>query len=98
MSLTVTFRRQARKELQEAVDWYEQKRTGLGEQFRLGVEKVLDRICQTPEIHAFAYRDVRCALVPRFPYAVYYRVRRGRLVIIAVLHAKRDPGAWQSRV
>ena len=98
MTLPVAFRRQARRELQEAVDWYEQKRPGLGEQFRLGVEKVVDRIRRSPEIHAVAYRDVRCALVPRFPYAIYYRVKRDRLVVIAVFHAKRDPGAWQSRV
>jgi plasmid stabilization system protein ParE len=40
---------------------------------------------------------VRCALVRRFPYAVYYRVEPERIVVIAVFHTKRDPGVWQSR-
>ncbi len=33
MTLPVIFRRQARLEFDEAADWYEQERAGLGSQF-----------------------------------------------------------------
>jgi plasmid stabilization system protein ParE len=36
-------------------------------------------------------------LVRRFPYAVYYRVERERIAVVAVHHGKRDPSPWQSR-
>jgi plasmid stabilization system protein ParE len=47
------------------------------------------------------YRDLRSgirrALLRRFPYAVYFSVEEEVVVILAVLHAHRDPAEWQSR-
>jgi plasmid stabilization system protein ParE len=48
-------------------------------------------------MHALVYRDVRKALVRRFPYAIFYRVRNARVVVLAVFHSKRDPNIWKSR-
>ena len=98
MSRPVKFRRQARKELDEAVDWYERKRLGLGEELRACVHEVLDRISKFPQLHSLAYKDIRRTMVRRFPYAVLYRVKRDRVVVIAVFHASRDPREWQRRV
>jgi plasmid stabilization system protein ParE len=50
-----------------------------------------------PELPATIYRDVRRALVRRFPYAIYYRVEPERIAVIAIHHGKRDPRHWQSR-
>lgn len=97
MSRPVKLRRQARKEFDEAVDWYERQRAGLGVQFRRTVQEVLDRVGATPEVHGVVYEDIRCALVNRFPYGVYYRVKPNRVTVIAVFHSSRDPRQWQSR-
>jgi toxin ParE1/3/4 len=43
------------------------------------------------------YKDVRKAVVNRFPYVVLYREEPGALVVIAVFHAARDPNVWKSR-
>jgi toxin ParE1/3/4 len=69
----------------------------LGEDFLAAVQVVLDRIEQNPEVHAPIFQAVRRGRVKRFPYAVYYRIEPDRLVVIAVLHSKRDPRGWQSR-
>ena len=98
MSLPVTFRWQAKQDLDEAVEWYERQRVGLGRRFQNRVEEVLERISRSPETHGRVYRDVRCANVRRFPYGVYYRVEPDSLVVVAVFHARRDPRAWQRRV
>ncbi len=98
MSLSVAFRPEARKEFDEAVDWYEQKRAGLGAEFVRRVREALERIAATPEVHAVVYRDIRCALVRRFPYGVYYGVEPNRIVVVAVFHGSRDPRTWQNRV
>ena len=97
MSLPVVFRPPARKELDEAIDWYERKRVGLGAEFGNRVREVLARISATPELHGVVYKDIRCALVHRFPYAVFYRVKWNRVRVIAVFHCKRDPRIWQRR-
>jgi len=50
-----------------------------------------------PESYQVAYRDVRRAVVKRFPYAVYYRVISSRVVVTAIFHVRRDPKSWQTR-
>jgi plasmid stabilization system protein ParE len=97
MSLPVTIRRVARSEIKEAHDWYEGRRKGLGERFLDAVKDTIRRVGQTPEMHQIIYRDVRHSLVPGFPYAVYYRVLKAKVVVVGVCHSSRNPETWQSR-
>jgi plasmid stabilization system protein ParE len=97
MSLPITFRRAARSEFDQAHDWYEEQKTGLGDEFREQVERVLDRIAAMPEIHQVVYKDIRRAVVSRFPYSVFYRVKPDKIVVLAVFHGKRNPAIWQAR-
>jgi plasmid stabilization system protein ParE len=41
---------------------------------------------------------IRRALTKRFPYAIYFSVEGTVIVVLAVLHAARNPAAWQRRV
>lgn len=50
-----------------------------------------------PESYAVVYRDIRRAVMQRFPYAVYYRVVSSRVIITAIFHGRRDPKSWQVR-
>lgn len=97
MSLTLVIRRKARTEFDEAFDWYERQRPGLGIEFAERVQTVFDSITTVPEMHAPVYRDARKALVRPFPYSVIYRIRGNRVVVLAVFHNKRDPNIWKSR-
>lgn len=63
MSLPVVFRRAARAEFNDAADWYEQRRAGLGAAFTAAVQRVLDQISSQPDFYAQVYQDVREALV-----------------------------------
>ena len=98
MSLPLIFRRAARAEFDDAADWYEQRQVGLGAAFTTAVQLVLDRVIAQPDFYPQVYSAVREAPVAGFPYCVYYRVRAGRLVVIAVYHQARDPGGWRGRV
>jgi plasmid stabilization system protein ParE len=97
MSLPVILRRVARRELDEAGDWYEQRRAGLGERFVAAVERVFEEAAANPERYPEVMNGVREALVHRFPYCVYYREEADCIVILAVFHTARDPSIWQSR-
>lgn len=48
MPLPVIFRRIAQVELDESVAWYENKRGGLGREFKVEVEKHIVRIANQP--------------------------------------------------
>jgi plasmid stabilization system protein ParE len=90
-------RPEAEADLVNARDWYERQREGLGAAFLLCVEEVLERIGRTPEMYTVVYHDVRRALTRRFPYAVYYRIAGTEVVVLGILHTRRDPHEWQSR-
>jgi plasmid stabilization system protein ParE len=97
MSLPVVFRRAARAEFDDAADWYDHRRAGLGAAFTAAVERVLDQVAAQPDFYPQVYQDVREALVPGYPYCVYYREEPGQVVVLAVFHTSRDPSIWQGR-
>ena len=71
---------------------------GLGEEFLEAVQQTLDQLLANPEAHMVIHRETRRALVPRrFPYGVFYRVYGETLVVVACMHASRDPQRWRER-
>jgi plasmid stabilization system protein ParE len=98
MTLPVRFLPEAKSEFDDAADWYEKKRAGLGVDFVNKVGDVIRRISLNPRLDQIIYRDVRRAVVARFPYVVLYREEVGELIIVAVFHCSRNPPVWQQRV
>jgi plasmid stabilization system protein ParE len=97
VSLPLDFHPAVRDEINDAHDWYEQRRPGLGRDFLDEVERVLAEVAVNPARYGFADADVREGLLTRFPYAVYYRALPDRIRVLAVYHTSRDPSGWQSR-
>jgi toxin ParE1/3/4 len=98
VSLPIVFRPVARHEFDEAADWYEQRRAGLGEAFTAAVRKVLDRIAEQPDCYPMVFEDIREALISGFPYCVYYRAEVAHIFVLAIFHTARNPSVWQKRV
>lgn len=73
MSLRLVLRRIAQRELDEAADWYEERCAGLGREFIEEIDATLACVSAYPEQFAFVHRDIREALVRRFPFAIYFR-------------------------
>jgi plasmid stabilization system protein ParE len=97
MNRPLVFLREAQDELDEAYAWYEQQRSGLGDDLLAAVREVLARIQDHPYIYAEVHRGVRRGVIRRFPYGVYYRAESDRIVVIAVYHGSRAPRGWQER-
>jgi toxin ParE1/3/4 len=98
MSFPIRLLPEAKAEFDLAADWYDRQRAGLGVDFVRAVRKVLDRIAANPRLHMTTYRDVRKAVVNRFPYVVLYREENGEVIVIAIFHCARNPAIWQARV
>jgi plasmid stabilization system protein ParE len=79
MTLPVVLRDEAQAEFDEAFDFYEQRRAGLGVAFVTKVQEVFDRIAANPRMHAVVFADIRKAVVAKFPYCVYYRAEQARV-------------------
>ena len=97
MTLRIVFRRAAKTEFEDAAVRYDEQRSGLGEEFIIEIEQAVARAAAAPERYPVVFGDIRRAVARRFPYSVYFRVRRDSMVIIAVFHGRRNPAVWQRR-
>ena len=98
VTFPVTFTPRARAELIDAQDWYENEVPGLGRRFRAAVDAVVQRMSAAPRQFPVIYKNVRRALLRRFPYALIFVIEADEtLTVIACFHGSRDPAHWQKR-
>jgi toxin ParE1/3/4 len=97
MLLNIKIRREAEKDLQEAFEYYQFCRAGLGQEFMLCVEAALNSIQRNPSQYPQVYKNVSRNFIHRFPYGIYYLVKQDAVVVLAVLHVRRNPMHWQRR-
>jgi len=88
----------AEVELREAMEFYESAQNGLGASFLDEVEAVVKLI----ETHPLAWspmspRTRRCR-TNRFPYGLFYQVRRDEILIVSVMDLRRDPKRWEQHL
>jgi plasmid stabilization system protein ParE len=94
----VIFTQPARIKLIDARDWYENEAPGLGRWFRAAVDAVVERMSANPRQFPVVQKNIRRALLRRFPYALMFVIEDDRtLTVIACFHGSRDPAHWQKR-
>lgn len=96
------FTKQAQRDFDEAVDWFEKERPWLADQFLEALKKVLERLVQNPESCPLVEFDVphanrqwRRVVVKPFSYVVAYFVSGDAIVVASIAHSSRD---WISRL
>jgi plasmid stabilization system protein ParE len=87
----------AEADLEDAARWYEDERPGLAERFLSDVDRTFARIGERPFQFPALAGEVRRALLHTFPYAVYFRASDQAVVVLAVLHLRRNPRIWRGR-
>ena len=94
----VSIRPEAEAEILEAYQYYEDKAEGLGTEFVRAVDACLASIERNPRMYQVVHKEVRRALLRRFPYGIFYFIEGTTLVVIACFHASRNPRRWRERV
>jgi len=87
----------AAADIEDAYQWYERRRDGLGDEFLASVSSCLESIVLQSQQYPIVYRDLRRALLQRFPYGIFYRVSADQVLVVACFHARRNPKLWRSR-
>ena len=95
--MTIASHPEALGELIEAARYYEERQIGLGGRFLDSVEDALSSLEENPLIWRPDSQGRRKYHVERFPYLIIYRYRDERIYILAIAHATRSPGYWESR-
>ncbi|HLG30991.1 MAG TPA: type II toxin-antitoxin system RelE/ParE family toxin [Candidatus Brocadiales bacterium] len=98
MKYKIIFRPEAENDLKEAFLWYEDKRRGLGYDFLLQVDAGLKFIARNPEIFPVTYKGTRKHLIKRFPYKIIYLIEKEKVIILAIIHGKRNPELIKKRI
>ena len=83
----------ARRDVQDAIDWENKRKPGLSNYFLQDLEQKLLAIADTPYMCNVRYENVRCAVTNIFPYLIHYTVddSRQQIYILRVLHTSRKP-------
>ena len=97
MNRQVIFRPAAEREMLEAERWFEERRSELGQRFRESVDATIERIRRFPLAFQSVHGDKRRAIVPHFPYALYFRLIDDHIVVAGLVHGHRDPAVWKSK-
>lgn len=88
----------AAKELIEAARYYESRVATLGLQFLNEADHSVAIILESPERWRVIEGGVRRYLMPRFPYAIYYRDFPDHLHLLAFKHHSQHPDYWLYRI
>ena len=97
MKYSLIVRPEAEQDIQGAFSWYEYRVSGLGREFLRCVDAAFSKINRSPAIYPAIYKDIRRVLTRRFPFAVFYMMADEKIIVLAVLHARRDSRLWQKR-
>lgn len=71
---TVLITPNAVKDLQAAVDYYNEKAEHLGYRFADLVDDYFERISLVPTASSIRYKDIRCKSMVTFPYLIMYTI------------------------
>jgi plasmid stabilization system protein ParE len=88
----------AKRELQDAVRYYENCVSGLGYDFLQEVRETIFRITRWPEAWQPLDEEIRRCRTHRFPYGIIYTVEDGEVLILAVMHLHRHPDSWRKNL
>jgi plasmid stabilization system protein ParE len=87
----VRLRRKALTDVSRIRTWYGKIDPTLEDRFVKSLNNGLDRIQAHPLSYQVLYRNTRRVLLDKFPFSVYYPIQDTTVIVLAVIHHKRNP-------
>ena len=88
----------AEAEVMDTARYYNSERRGLGDTFVENVRSTLNQIADYPEAFGFIADKIRVKQIAKFPYAILYHLKSDEVIVLAVMHAHRNPTIWRDRL
>jgi plasmid stabilization system protein ParE len=89
---------EAEAEADGAFEWYWAQSEAAALGFDAELRDAYSVLRRSPRVCAPYLRGTRRVMLNRYPYFVVFRELPRRIQIVAVVHAKRLPGYWTSRL
>jgi len=93
----VIIRAEAKRDLREARNWYQNISPDLKRDFVRRVGEAIALAQERPLAFQLVHRTFRRILLHQFPYALFYHAGEDRITVVAVLHQARDPELLEDR-
>ena len=99
MSYTLKLDPLAKIDIDENIDWYEEKQIRLGNRFYDQIKITLDLIEQNPVQFPVKYKKTRAVPVKDFPFTVHYFIDKQNMIIavLSVFKTPQNPQKWKKR-
>jgi len=98
MTYTLRFVPEVEEDVFSGYLWYEAKTRGLGEEF-LGIfYACVAEIPGNPLLYPKVHHEFRRRLLRRFPYAIYFMIDKGQIIVFGLFHCARDPHTIRARL
>ena len=99
MATEFEIRPEAAEDLDAAFEYYESKRSGLGDRFLAAVRFAIHSICITPGMGRLVTVGVRRVNLRKWPYAIFYKHDpvADRIDVHCVFQTAQHPSKWQVR-
>jgi hypothetical protein len=91
MTYTLEVKNEANIEIIEAYLYYEEKRTGLGEEFLEHLETYFNRIKIEPKHFPQKRTPYREAFIKRFPFLLIYEITKNKVIVYSVFNTWQNP-------
>lgn len=101
MTFKVIAEAEAKRDWNEAVEWYEGREHGVGLQLDDAIRDFLQTLSREPELFRFATRLTRKAKIPApWPYSVYFVINTEfrEVKVLAIWHGARNPAELRRRL
>jgi len=94
------FHPEAAQEAQAAYRWYRERSRPAATALMEELDRAVEQVTSSPLRWPTYLHGTRRYVLRRFPFSLVYRVPTGDqpLLIVAVAHAKRRQGYWQTRI
>ena len=85
----------AHQDLNNSIDYYEDRSPGLGYEFSKDDYATIQRIIEFPAAWTLLVGNCRRCLTTKFPFGIVYKIKNSTIVIVAVMHLNREPNYWK---
>ena len=97
MDYVLLLRPEARLDLLDAFLWYQDQQAGLGHNFKLCIDDALSKLVKHPLFYKKVHNSIRRIIIKKFPFGIFYIMSGNKIIVLAVLHARRNPVKWENR-
>ena len=92
------FHPEAIAEARSAREWYAERNEQAAERFIAELDEAIESIRNAPHQWPAFLFGTRSVILRKFPYIVVYEQIDQTVHVVAVAHAKRQPGYWSDRL